>query len=643
MMMRYFQKAVALVAVSLCICGAASAQTPQAPDGAQMEREVTSLQSELAAATARMTELEGVYGDLPWTRDKTDEFVALGRSVDALRAQIIAIGARLAGLTAANAAVAANVSVAPLRASLDTYGGPPLPATVAEGAALAFETTVRHPAGDSPHIANLSWRVLDSAGRPLPGIANDQQVAESGTTKSYGFTFRLGDFPNGKYRMVFTYTPVLDQTQAVTVESGFTISQPIRIARVVVSPDTAATQHANTLYVEQVPHLFVYFSAGDLSAVSVDFVLRAADGSERYRKRVERPLKPGEAETRVGLLPDPGIVREGDDLVFSATLIGPDGFAVSREVPFAVRGHTASINLAARLTSNEPVPFSIEAPSYFTPPLRVELSPSSATASLTGATSGTLVAIGDGDGALRAMVTDAQGRIARARASFVIVPAQPPAVAATPPAQSNAWVTALDSTQTPQSDDWVTALDSTQPAQAPPPPEPPQPAGPTIAEALATFQSQVAQIQADKQAGLDAIQDKQQTEMQNFLQKQQGAQNTLSAQGKAGAATVYWVVYVEDICGPQNGLGCPSVSVTSGPQPPATGFSNPNPSAPGRFLRVTKAYGTLSAQEAQRIAAGIQNRTLSTSDYFPITRRSVQGYEGFSGPLVRHGPGVQAR
>ncbi len=510
MMMRYFRNAVALVAVSLCVCGAAAAQTLQPPDAAQVEREITSLQSELAAATARMTELEAVYGDLPWTRDKTDDFVALGRNVDALRAQIVAIGARLAGLTAANAAVAANVSVAPLRASLDTYGGPPIPAAVAEGATLAFETTVRHPAGDSPHIANLSWRVLDSAGRPLPGIANDQQVAESGTTKSYGFTFRLGDFPNGNYRMVFTYTPILDQTQVVTAESGFTISQPIRIARVVVSPDTAATQHADTLYVEQVPHLFVYFSAGDLSAVTVDFVLRAADGSERYRRRVERPLKPDEADTRVGLLPEPGIVREGDDLVFSATLTGPDGFAVSREVPFAVRGHAASINLAARLTSNEPAPFRIETPPYFTPPLRVELSPSSATASLTGATSGTLVAIGDGNGALRATVTDAQGRVARATASFVIVPAQPAAVAAAAPAQSpaqsNDWVTALDSTQPPQSNDWVTALDSTVPAQAPPPPEPSQPAGPTIAEALATFQSQVAQIQADKQAGLDAIQ-----------------------------------------------------------------------------------------------------------------------------------------
>ncbi len=133
--------------------------------------------------------------------------------------------------------------------------------------------------------------------------------------------------------------------------------------------------------------------------------------------------------------------------------------------------------------------------------------------------------------------------------------------------------------------------------------------------------------------------------MQNFLQKQQGAQNTLSAQGMAGAATVYWVVYVEDICGPQNDLGCPSVSVTSGPQPPATGFSNPNASAPGRFLRVTKAYGTLDGQEAQRIAAGIRSRALSTSDYFPITRRGPAGYvgEGYSGPLVHYGPGVEAR
>jgi len=629
MMLRTYRIVVALLFAALCVSGHAYAQAPQPPDSARLDSDVASAEEDLAVATARLAELEAIYGDLPWTRDKTDDFVVLGRNVDTLRAQIIAIGARLASLNAANAAVAARASVSPVRASLNGYDGPPLPASVAEGAVLAFETTVRHAAGDKPNIVNLSWRVLDSAGRPLPGIANDQQVAESGTTKSYGFTFRLGDFPNGKYRAVFTYTPVLDQTQAVTAESSFTISQPIRIARVVVSPDTAATQHTDTLYVEQAPHLYVYFSAGDLSAVSVDFVLRAADGVERYRRRVERPLKPGEAETRVGLLPEPGTVREGDDLVFSATLIGPDGFAVSREVPFAVRGHAAAINLAARLTSNEPVPFRIETPSYFTPPLHVELSPSSATASLTGETNGTLVAVGDGNGALRATVTDAQGRVARAAATFVILPPQPVAppavVAAAPPPR-------------PQTDDWVTALDSTQPAQAPPPPEPSAPAGPTIAEALATFQSQMAQIQADKQA-VPAAPMQPQPQMRGLMEQHPGSFGPTAG---SAATTIYWVLYVEDICGD---VGCPTVSVTTGSQPPATGFSSPNSSAPGYFLRVTKAYGTLDAQEAQRVADGIRTRSLSTSDYFPITRRVGGGYEahGQLGPLVHYGAGVEAR
>ncbi|MCC6914176.1 MAG: hypothetical protein IT566_10780, partial [Rhodospirillaceae bacterium] len=409
-------------------------------------------------------------------------------------------------------------------------------ASVAEGTTLAFETTVRHAAGDKPQIANLSWRVLDSAGRPIPGLAKDEQVAEAGTTKQYQFRFRLGSVPDGAYRVVFAHTPVLDQTQAITAESGFTVSQAVRIARLVVSPDAAATQHAETLYVEQIPHLFAYFSAVDVPTVTVDFVVRAAkDGAEKYRQRTERAIKPDETETRVGLRLDPGIVREGDDLIFAVALTGPDGAAVSREIPFAVRGHTATITLASRLTSNEPASFRIEAPAYFAPPLRVDLQPSSATASLTGATTGTLVAVSDargGNGSLRATVTDAQGRVARAMASFVIAPPQPvappPVVAAAPPPRA-------------ASDDWVTALDSTQAPQAPPPPEPSQPAGPTIAEALATFQSQVAQIQADKQAGLDAIQENQQTQMQNFLSGlNQPQQQQQQPQQQAGRR--YWAV-----------------------------------------------------------------------------------------------------
>lgn len=633
MMFRYFRVVAALLL--LCMGGMAFAQTPQASDGANLEAAVTAAQTELAAATARLTELEATYGDLPWTKDKTDEFVALGKNVDTLRAQIVALGTRLAGLNAANAAVAASVSISPVRASLNEYGGPPLPASVAEGAVLAFETMVRHAASDTPNIVNLSWRVLDSAGRSLPEYAKDEQVAEVGTSKPYRYRIRLTEMPNGVYRVAFTHTPVLDQTQATTVESGFTVSQAVRIARLVVSPDAAATRHAETLYVEQIPHLFAYFSAVDVPTVTVDFVVRSAkDGAEKYRQRTERTIKPDEAETRVGLRLDPGIVREGDDLVFAAALTGPDGATVSREIPFAVRGHTATITLASQLTSNEPASFRIEAPAYFAPPLRVDLQPSSATASLTGATNGTLVAVSDargGNGSLRATVTDAQGRVARAMASFVIAPPQPvappPVVAAAPPPR-------------PVSDDWVTALDSTAPPQAPPPPEPEEPAGPTIAEALATFQSQVAQIQANRQAVTeDSTQLQPQPQMRGLMDQNPGAFGPSTG---GAATTLYWVLYVEDICGDR---GCPTVSVTTGPQPPATGFSNPNSAAPGYFLRVTKAYGTLDGQEAQRVADGIRSRALSTSDYFPVTRRYGHGYEsnGHLGPLVRYGAGVEAR
>lgn len=106
-------------------------------------------------------------------------------------------------------------------------------------------------------------------------------------------------------------------------------------------------------------------------------------------------------------------------------------------------------------------------------------------------------------------------------------------------------------------------------------------------------------------------------------------------------STIYWVVYTEEICGRQ---GCPATSVVTGTRPPPTGFFNPSPSERGKFLRVTKAYGTLDGQKAQRIAAGIQNRSLDIRDYLPITMHSGGGYDGagHAGPLVMYDQGVEA-
>jgi hypothetical protein len=505
------------------------AQAPQTLDAALLDGEIAAVRSEMDTATARLAALEARYGELPWSRDRTDDFVVLGREVDDLRERVVALGARLAALNAANKSAAAVVSIAPLRASLDDYGGPPIPSTVAEGAVLSFETTVRHAASDIPQIANLSWQVFSKAGAPVTALVKREQVAESGTTKPYRFQFRLSGLPNGPYRVVFTHAPATGDAAPISVESGFTVSQSVRITRAVVSPDTKAEKHSSVLYPDEFPHMYVYFDAGDSKSVKVDFTVRSArDGTERHRQQVERPIKPGEAETRVGIRIQPGRVREGEDAVFVATLTGPDGFVVTRETKFSVQAYTATLNLPSQLKSLDPVTFSIGVPAQFSQPLQIQLSPHNATASLTGGNTGILSAAANqygGSGNLNVTVTDAQGRVARGSAYFTITP--PPAVAAAPPPMPQ-----------PSQGGRVQALQTPKPSVAPAPPAPPAPAGPNLDDAIRDFQRQMAQIQADKQAAELRSQQERAKGMQD-LQRQLQQLNQRPApaqQAQAGAS-----------------------------------------------------------------------------------------------------------
>lgn len=541
----------AMLLLLLLVAGAA-AQTQ--PEPAENVAEIVDLTVELAATGEALATAQARYDALPWSRDRTDDFVALARQVDGLRERLAELGRRIAALRAAAPAVTADATLTPVRATLNEYGGPPLPATVGEGAVLAFETDLQFPVSDSPQVATLQWQVLDAAGNALPGLAKREQVAETGGSKTNRFRFRIADIANGAYRVLFTYQPAVAGAEARHVEATFTMLQAVRIHRLVVAPDTVAAQHAAILYPEQVPHLFVYFSAADAPNVMVDFALLTGSGrSERYRQRVERVVKPGEAEQRVGIRLDPGLLRAGEGMMFSATVTGPDGATASREVGFRVEHHVARIQLANRLRSNEPANFHIELPAMFAAPLRVTLSPNNATASLSGETSGRLVPLlpagsnTDGHGALAVTVTDAEGRLARGHATFTIA-APPP-----PPAQAPVV------SQAPAGD-WARVNDTNRPSYTPPPaaPAPAAPEGPSLSDALRDFQRQMAQIQADKQAAEQRSQQERQQQMQQLMSQlnrpapQAAPQRSVPQPQSRMDEKAYWTVtthtVIEGVC-----------------------------------------------------------------------------------------------
>lgn len=111
---------------------------------------------------------------------------------------------------------------------------------------------------------------------------------------------------------------------------------------------------------------------------------------------------------------------------------------------------------------------------------------------------------------------------------------------------------------------------------------------------------------------------------------------------KTKPKTIYWVVITSTLS--RNGKGTTArAHVTTGNQPPVTGFSQPNPAAAGHYYVVMKAYGTLDPREAEQIAQNINQGKYQGG--FSRTRYSEWGHigKGLEGvPLVTYGPGVKA-
>jgi len=458
-----------------------------------------------------------------YTMIRSDQLAA--RTEKAKRGLVQAFRGQVEALTAAAPADKEGLTV---RGYLNDYGGAPIEAPVANGAILAFDTEASYPPAAIPPVTTLSWQVMDAAGNAIAGLGKREQIAEAGVTKVHRFKFRPDGLRNGAYRVVLTRRASDDMGSVVEGSTGFSIFQSLSITRVVVTTDSEATRHTETIRPEQTPMLFAYYIAVEgTREINAELSVRDAEtGVEYARQSVERPVKPNVAEQRIGLGLDPGAVPSGRKAIFVAALAAAGGPVVTREAIFSVRPYLASVRFAHfEARAGEAVDFTITPPPEFTPPLRVALSTQSRgggkiSARMISETRGTLTAglppgrSGAAAG-LTATVTDAKGRVAEGSSMLTVRSPPPPPVAVSP-------------VPAPSPEAWAQATDNNLLAQ---PPEQAQPPAPRLdlSDALATFQQQMAQIQANKQAGDRAAEQRQQQEWNAFNrqqpQTQQAARN----------------------------------------------------------------------------------------------------------------------
>jgi len=327
-----------------------------------------------------------------------------------------------------------------IRASLNDYDGPPLPASVQNGDILAFQADLKHPAG-KPEPAQLFWQVYDGSGKPVPGLGKQEQVYESGATRNHRFKIRLDKLADGEYSVGLTHVFNAVPGVKVNAVSRFRIAQAVRIDRVLATDSPDDQTHKALLPPDREPLLYAHYTIGQgIKKATLTLTAKDAKGQTIETVSMERP-RPGETPPyRVGLAVPAGKIPAGEEITFEASIVARNGQRHMARTTFTKDVHRLVLNAPKSMKNGENRTFSITVPRGFKGPFVVDVRASGKGLSV-GHTAGSLHGTVGGiageyaeTGNLIVKVTDAGGNSASAQAAILIEPsgkqyadAQPPA------------------------------------------------------------------------------------------------------------------------------------------------------------------------------------------------------------------------
>ncbi len=326
-----------------------------------------------------------------------------------------------------------------IRASLNDYDGPPLPASVQNGDVLAFQADLKHPAG-KPEPAQLFWQVYDGMGKPVPGLGKQEQVYESGAIKNHRFKIGLDNLADGEYSVGLTHVFNAAPGVKVNAVSRFRIAQAVRIDRVLVTDNPDDQKHKVLFPPDREPMLYAHYTIGQgVNKATLTLTAKDAKGQTIETVSMKRP-RPGETPPyRAGLAVPAGKIPVGEEIIFEALIVAENGKRHTARTTFTREAHNLVLNVPKSMKSGENRTFSITVPKGFKGPFVVDVRASGKGLSL-GHTAGSLHGSVGGiaaeyaeTGNLIVKVTDAGGNSASAQARILIEPsgkqyahAQPP-------------------------------------------------------------------------------------------------------------------------------------------------------------------------------------------------------------------------
>jgi hypothetical protein len=380
----------------------------------------------LRALTARAESLTSAgYGGQVLRKDLGD----LAARVLELKAELARLARELdaLGLPAGDAFMPGFA----LRATRETYDGPPLDGPLENGNILALAADVEFPDAGGPTTTYAIWQLFDGRGAPVDAYFQQRQLAGAGAdVQPVRARFRLQGLANGRYVATLTHQAAADPTVRAQARFDFEIRQPVGEPRVWVTDHPGGEAHLETLTSDRLPHAYVAFAMAE-DVESVGLALRVENAhSHALIHELDQPYarKPGQEVQRRGVRLPPGAVRSGDEVRVTAVLTPPEGAPRRAAATFRMADYALAVRAPETLEPGASADFSLVPPEGFAPPFRVTVRASGAVAAGHAADglTGTLTAISatDGAGRLVAALVDATGRKATGQATVRVLGAE---------------------------------------------------------------------------------------------------------------------------------------------------------------------------------------------------------------------------
>ncbi|MDC0336483.1 hypothetical protein OAN24_06295, partial [Pseudodesulfovibrio sp.] len=398
---------------------------------------VEELQENLKLAETQMAEYQSEYGRLQ----------NIGYAGPVLRKDLEVLGGRVGGLLEEIESILRQLGVlmemddggAPvlsIKASKESYDGPPIAGTLTTGDIVALQGSAEIP-GEKGEMrqATLTWQLVDEAGKQVGEYFKQEAIWELGVTLKTKVRFLINEVPTGKYMALLTYTPTDNPTDTTEARVDIEVSRALVVKDTWVT-DKPGGKSVKTLKAGKEPYFYVTFEVEE-EIKTVAIQLRAKNestGEHLTLEVIDYAIKPEKKIQRTGIMLQEYALEDVSRILFEAEFELPDGkrVMVDKSVSLMQDEYELTLRAAPTILSGEEGPFSIKLPKDFVPPYKVEfygddLYVTESSNPLKGTYSGEAQ---DKDmvATLTANVTDGEGRQAEG-ATRVTIKAEDPEVA----------------------------------------------------------------------------------------------------------------------------------------------------------------------------------------------------------------------